>query len=1233
MLFSKCLHLYLQIQLYKCAKCDYWSHNKYYLKQHVDLVHNAERVYKCPFCDYAGKRSHSLKEHLVVHSNYRPYVCSQCNASFRKKGHLTNHIKMHSQFQDDNLVCPVCLKNNFDNLLDMHLHLRKVHPNEVYACDICQYATFLNKGNITMHMLTHGNPKVYSCYTCNFTALHNKIMEEHMAECHKDKISGGKAVQVNEPYVGVTKPAEQFPKIWLKCSECGFSTDERDQLQDHMIKVHLSALKERSEPQMIKESRNESLEQAAAERQTVKLKAEKIEGDVKTREQAQTGDTKESSEYKNTYRCHQCEFQCDQAKLLITHMLKHKPNYGQNVILVKSDSCGKSTVIPSENKASHSKYTPTSIPERQHNINESSHPVTNQTYIYDESNKWYQCTLCGYSTDHQRTIKAHIWKHSGHKDLDYPMFQNGPLSVYDDTPMSIQLEEKTVKEMVPSKSTTAGKENQALNPSSIENLKESAEQVSSKKTQNALNLNERPSDDVTTVEVPENLVPNNKTFVSYVPEVLQQINATEGEYLVVQTRDGKALTQVRVQISKVEEPSKIAVEIKRPMMRLEPRDTQNDHLKEYLESKAIKIEPKTPMDADSVKPVSVKTENVTKQEQEFIYADIETAHGGEEIVLDSEVQHKTARNSVAHHIESAKRKFEEVVEDISAKKFCHDRNVDLQGEECQLYGADDIDVVGEAKSDQEVSPRPIQAPDMAAEIYIESSMEPLRRMSSNEDSSTDDDDDDDSHMSGSDAEVINLLSLLKKGSLEPAGQDTQDDTSPRDDCDSNEDSTSGSQRQGISSSLLAVIEQLRERTTSTSESNVQSNEETQSKALRRSTRKKLKTEKILQNLSNIEALSGDMFRCKVCKYLNPNIDTMRSHTQQHDQTEDVKKLYNCSLCEYQGSTSEELQEHMLQHCKLRTYPCKMCDATFSYKSQLRAHMTSHPMACKKCEFVTSSPGDFRKHIKQHDENRQLYVCQKCGICLQQKEDAEKHPFLCPNNNDKQGKKASKRQYKCEFCPAVANTQAVFKAHMKTHDSSQNLQCELCGFLAFSVRSLKSHMKRHINDQRFVQQPLEQYKCNLCGYVCHHLPSLKSHMWRHAADKNYNYEQINAIINRALENHTPECLSEGEDHQHEQPSEPLQFDENTVGPPNYLIMFRCCQCGFESVRKSSLNAHMQTHKDIIQKTFEVNQERLAQNKPVILVRPEDQFEEASRDSALQEKNLPGTLMELQVRESA
>ena len=37
----------------------------------------------------------------------------------------------------------------------------------------------------------------------------------------------------------------------------------------------------------------------------------------------------------------------------------------------------------------------------------------------------YRCSLCGYTCRQQRTIKAHVWKHSGHESVAYPTFESG----------------------------------------------------------------------------------------------------------------------------------------------------------------------------------------------------------------------------------------------------------------------------------------------------------------------------------------------------------------------------------------------------------------------------------------------------------------------------------------------------------------------------------------------------------------------------------------------------------------------------------------------------------------------------------------------------------------------------------------------------------------------------------------------------------------------------------------
>ncbi len=42
-------------------------------------------------------------------------------------------------------------------------------------------------------------------------------------------------------------------------------------------------------------------------------------------------------------------------------------------------------------------------------------------YHYSECDKLYVCNLCNCTYDSLRSIKAHLWKHSGHRELSYPI--------------------------------------------------------------------------------------------------------------------------------------------------------------------------------------------------------------------------------------------------------------------------------------------------------------------------------------------------------------------------------------------------------------------------------------------------------------------------------------------------------------------------------------------------------------------------------------------------------------------------------------------------------------------------------------------------------------------------------------------------------------------------------------------------------------------------------------------
>lgn len=365
----------------------------------------------------------------------------------------------------------------------------------------------------------------------------------------------------------------------------------------------------------------------------------------------------------------------------------------------------------------------------------------------------------------------------------------------------------------------------------------------------------------------------------------------------------------------------------------------------------------------------------------------------------------------------------------------------------------------------------------------------------------------------------------------------------------------------------------------------------------------------------------------------------------------LQEPFECSLCTLVADSNEELQEHMMQHCKARTYPCKFCPQLFNHKSTLRAHMRAHndadPFLCDLCDFETSSPLEYRAHMQKHS-SRALIRCPRCPAILTSRQDLGLHirsgcpmkgstricgsPGRDDNANNSLGmalaeENTGSEQLACLRCGFRTHDVKELKEHVSSHlvtgsmgsgvgwvevdplkePLQEPLQCALCDFTAVSTRSLKSHMKRHANDQRYVQQPLEQYKCSLCGYICHHLPSLKSHMWRHASDANYSYQFTNDVINAAIDYDTradvssipgsPVAAADTSDTNGPELLEKVfsaerriiegQLSKTTGGArPVCWVTFCCCQCGFETINKAKLNLHMRTHADIINRTLRI-----------------------------------------------
>ncbi len=1187
--------------MYKCTKCDYSSHNKHYLKQHVYLVHSTERPFKCPLCDYAGKRSHSLKEHLVVHSPYRPYTCSFCNASFRKKAHLTNHAKLHASVAT--AKCGLC-GSVLSNMHDLSCHLREAHSKDnVHKCDHCDFAT-ISIGELIAHIQHHGlRPKLYCCRSCKFIAMQETDVSKHIMMDH----SGSGSYDVTE---GMVIP-EVPPITVLKCFACTFSTTSESDLKEHM--------KEHVETVPIANLQDDAAQQGSS---------------------------------------------------------------GEDDAI---NTCRKAAKLDE--------------PENDDSDAASVNPAG--PFSRDKLTGVYTCIICGYTCDHQRTIKAHVWRHSGHKSLDYPIFQNGPLSMYDtaDGSVSKMYKNSTVLEnkvkvtpvshpaplaadsnsstqlasaSVPSSTGSTSKVSQhnvvqcttddgpqQIQPIKILQVPRRDHMVDVSKSKLLIQVAHRKPTPTAAPSVAGS-IPSPKS--SSAPKRLTVVNTTAGTPLTtllsslkqVAPTDHNIVSQAKLRSIKPKPEVPHNLEKKKPIECANTGNQSANDVDPSGQSVKLEIDPTGPVnqaESQSSAGLAGKAEGSSL----LVISEKASMPNNSEACPDMKVavqqQRKRMLPSSDCHVHSS----------ISKRQKNADQNTDVHADEnktddgglkevtatsvCQAPGqvkSEPPPLSRECEnaaisdtSDTESSDTILEAPSLSnpdSDLMIvtsdEVSLYPSHEVEVETDMADSEIESDNQNMldyvelevtpsekvehkkdpgeanicctneneqcfvslrsllEKSDSGVpnkkerekiksvdssisekkcfVSLRSLLEKSDSEASevpGKKEREKIKTVDSGISEKTKPSQhGQEQGISSSLLAAIEHFHKEIRSDPSSGILHSPPATSVD---------NTSESAASIFECISPSSGQLRCKLCHYTNSSLNGIKSHMRLHK----AKKPKECSLCSFVGDDSQALQQHMLLHCKLRTYSCKSCGSSFSCKSQLRAHMRAHSSIPDLKERILSHvcglcQGKFptTEKLIRHKEGCISKVstslrCPECSFISMNRELFNKH-MHCHG-----------KIYKCELCEYTTKNYCKMQNHLKGHIEPQDLHCAMCDFVATSIRSLKSHMKRHTNDQRFVQQPLEQYKCNLCGYICHHLPALKSHMWRHSTETDYDYEVTNGIINAAIELDTQ--------------SSQMTQAPGSAEADGSLVAFRCCHCFFETNSKSLLNDHMKVHHDIIQKTLEVN----------------------------------------------
>ncbi|XP_018408671.1 PREDICTED: zinc finger protein 507 [Nanorana parkeri] len=342
---------------------------------------------------------------------------------------------------------------------------------------------------------------------------------------------------------------------------------------------------------------------------------------------------------------------------------------------------------------------------------------------------------------------------------------------------------------------------------------------------------------------------------------------------------------------------------------------------------------------------------------------------------------------------------------------------------------------------------------------------------------------------------------------------------------------------GISTSLLKVIEKLRERTDQNA---------TDDDIL-----KELQDNAQNENTSDLGSNNGLVeylpcaerpYRCRLCHYTSDNKGYIKQHLRVHRQ----RQPYQCPICEHIAENSGDLENHMINHCKAIKYECKNCNESFYYKSQLRTHE--------------------REHRKLLDSGSS----------------ATDDPQLCTEEADEQyspegGNKSSmSKVYRCDVCSYTSPTYVGVRNHIRIHTSDKPYRCSLCGYVCSHPPSLKSHMWKHASDQNYNYEQVNK--------AINEAMSQSTRPQRDPLKKLTPEDSSTAVDSDTLTSASrpaPEVTGYIENQNVSQSQSSLCSNEklqSQVRPGTELcvLLFCCCICGFESTSKELLMEHMKAH---------------------------------------------------------
>ncbi|NWH58276.1 ZN507 protein, partial [Geococcyx californianus] len=349
-------------------------------------------------------------------------------------------------------------------------------------------------------------------------------------------------------------------------------------------------------------------------------------------------------------------------------------------------------------------------------------------------------------------------------------------------------------------------------------------------------------------------------------------------------------------------------------------------------------------------------------------------------------------------------------------------------------------------------------------------------------------------------------------------------------------------KMGISTSLLTVIEKLKERTDQNASDDDILKELQDNAQCQNANDGNIPGSNLVEYIPNADR----PYRCRLCHYSSGNKGYIKQHLRVHRQ----RQPYQCPICEHIAGNSKDLESHMINHCKTRMYQCKQCEESFHYKSQLRNHEREQHSLPEIFSTATSN-----KLMASSDTDER---------------EGNKPPV--------------QKLYRCDVCDYTSTTYVGVRNHRRIHNSDKPYRCSLCGYVCSHPPSLKSHMWKHASDQNYNYEQVNKAINDAISQSSRFQGQLPDKTLLESTDDSavpvLGSSDNLVSFTESVSQTTNEISGSDENEKPNAMNTSCNLEKNStlphLGTEYCVLLFCCCICGFESTNKENLLDHMKEH---------------------------------------------------------